>query len=73
MKTGKLACDEWEMFDQIDGVNLPNVSGSQLRASEFTLTEVDEDVGEQGDKVTGKPPLPDGFRMPKSHMEGICF
>lgn len=74
MKTGKLGSDEWEEFDKMDGTNLSNLPSSELRASEFTLTEVDEDDSKKEDdtQTEGKPPLPQGkqFKVPKTTSDG---
>ncbi|XP_030748392.1 protein phosphatase methylesterase 1 [Sitophilus oryzae] len=72
MKTGKLASSEWKNFDKMDGTNLSNLHSSELKASEFTLTEVDEDNAdnskESDSKVESKPPLPQSkkFKIPKT-------
>ncbi|XP_076261732.1 protein phosphatase methylesterase 1 isoform X2 [Rhynchophorus ferrugineus] len=75
VKTGKLGSDEWEDFDKMDGTNLTNLPSSELRASEFTLTEVDEDDGkkETEGQTEGKPPLPQGkkFKVPKTTPDEV--
>ncbi|CAG9769117.1 unnamed protein product [Ceutorhynchus assimilis] len=63
IKTGQLACDEWETFDKIDGMNLPTASVSQLRASKFTLREEDEEGSD-----TEKPDEENIFKIPKSNV-----
>lgn len=79
LKTGVLASDEWEEFDTIDGINLVNPCSAELRATEFTLSEADEDsdnngkpeTSQQEPNVDGKPPLPGSkcFKVPKPNVE----
>ncbi|XP_066256685.1 protein phosphatase methylesterase 1 [Euwallacea similis] len=53
-KTGQLACDEWQDFDKIDGINLSNPIEKQLTVSESSIKEIDEEtVSEQEETKLG--------------------
>ncbi|XP_060516070.1 protein phosphatase methylesterase 1 [Cylas formicarius] len=70
MKTGKLACDEWDSFNKQEAVNLIPGYSHEVKASEFTIIEDEEDHAEIEYKIIAKPPiLRKDFKLPNSVAE----
>ncbi|ERL94879.1 hypothetical protein D910_12152 [Dendroctonus ponderosae] len=64
VQSGAMACDEWNLFENMNVPDMPHSAESSFRSSNFTIREGVEEVADHD--VCGKPPLAEEktFKVP---------